>query len=90
MAGMITAAIFMAGMIFRFLNQPMFQYNQLHGFSIMNYVHAGICTFLLLAPAACVIRERQLRNLSAIGCDLPCSKKNNVVSPKNESSTAVE
>ena len=65
----------------------MFQYNQLHGFSIMNYVHAGICTFLLLAPAACVIRERQLRNLSAIGCDLPCSKKNNVVSPKNESST---
>ena len=46
----------------RFLNQPMFQYNQMYGFSIMNYVLAGLCTTFLLAPAACVIRERQMRN----------------------------
>ena len=75
----------------RFLNQPMFKYNQEYGFSIMNYVMAGLCTFLLLAPIACVIRERQMRNLSTIGCDWTCSKKTNVISPQNEmTSTATE
>ena len=75
----------------RFLNQPMFEYNQEYGFSIMNYVMAGLCTFLLLAPIACVIRERQMRNLSTIGCDWTCSKKTNVISPQNEmTSTATE
>ena len=75
----------------RFLNQPMFEYNQTYGFSIMNYVMAGLCTFLLLAPIACIIRERQMRNLSSIGCDWTCSKKTNVISPRNEMNlTAME
>ena len=75
---------------FRFFNQPMFQFNQEYGFSIMNFVVAGLCTLLLLAPIACIIRERQMRNLSAIGCDLTCSKKTNVVSPENEITTAAQ
>ena len=74
--------------LFRFLNQPMFEYNQEYGFSIMNYVMSGLCTFLLLAPIACVIRERQMRNLSSIGCDWACSKKTNEVSPQNEMTSA--
>ena len=56
----------------------------------MNFVVAGLCTLLLLAPIACIIRERQMRNLSAIGCDLTCSKKTNVVSPENEITTAAQ
>ena len=75
---------------FRFFNQPMFQFNQEYGFSIMNFVVAGLCTLLLLAPIACIIRERQMRNLSAIGCDFTCSKKTNVVSPENEITTAAQ
>ena len=77
-------------MTFRFFNQPMFQFNQEHGFNIMNFLLAGICTFLLLAPAACIIKERQMRKLSAICCDLNFSKKAYVVSHENEITTAAQ
>ena len=56
----------------------------------MNFLLAGICTFLLLAPAACIIKERQMRKLSAICCDLNFSKKAYVVSHENEITTAAQ
>ena len=48
---------------FRFLNQPMFKYNQEQGFDTMNYIMAGLCTLILLAPVACKMKEHEMTNL---------------------------
>ena len=40
----------------------MFKYNQKYGFSTMNYIMAGLCFLMFLAPAACFLKERRLRN----------------------------
>ena len=70
--------------LFRFVNQPMFQYNQKHGFSIMNFIMAALCTCVLLAPVACMVRERQMRNFSSIGYDATSPRKTNAVTPENK------
>ena len=41
----------------------MFKYNQEQGFDTMNYIMAGLCTLILLAPVACIMKERQMTNL---------------------------
>ena len=62
----------------------MFEYNQENGFSIMNFVMAGICLLLLLAPIACIIRERQMTNLRTKGCDWISLRKTNVITPRTD------
>ena len=47
----------------------MFKYNQEQGFDTMNYIMAGLCTLILLAPIACIMKERQMTNLDTIDDD---------------------
>ena len=47
----------------------MFKYNQEQGFDTMNYIMAGLCTLILLAPVACIMKERQMTNLDTIDDD---------------------
>ena len=35
----------------------------------MNYIMAGLCTLILLAPVACIMKERQMTNLDTIDDD---------------------
>ena len=51
---------------FRFLNQPMFKYNQKYGFNTMNYIMAVLCFLILLAPTACFLKERRLRSIKTV------------------------
>ena len=44
----------------------MFKYNQEQGFDTMNYIMAGLCTLILLAPVACIMKEHQMKNLDKI------------------------
>ena len=53
-------------LVFRFLNQPMFKYNQEQGFDTMNYIMTGLCTLILLAPVACIMKEHEMANLDTI------------------------
>ena len=41
----------------------MFKYNQEQGFDTMNYIMSALCTLILLAPVACIMKERQMTNL---------------------------
>ena len=47
----------------------MFKYNQEQGFDTMNHIMAGLCTLILLAPVACIMKERQMTNLDTIDDD---------------------
>ena len=47
----------------------MFKYNQEQGFDTINYIMAGLCTMILLAPIACIMKERQMTNLDTINDD---------------------
>ena len=44
----------------------MFKYNQKYGFNTMNYIMAGLCFLMFLAPTACLLKERRLRTIKAV------------------------